>query len=135
MYKNILLPISFKVDRDTAAPIRVAKALAAPEAKITLLHVVEHLPPYAASYMPHDYLKTTQEKRQGELDVLAAQLPNANGVVIEGHSGRSILDWAERNRPDLIVIASHQPGMQDAILGSTTLQIVKSAKCSIHVAR
>lgn len=135
MYRNILVPISFKVDRDTIGPVKLAGILAAPDAQITLLHVVEHLPPHAASYMPHDYMKTTQEARLKELKALAADLPNANCIVIEGHSGRSILDWAEKNNPDIIVLSSHRPGMQDMILGSTTLQLVKHAACSIHLAR
>ena len=55
--------------------------------------------------------------------------------MIEGHSGRSILDWAEENGPDLIIIASHRPGMQDLLLGSTASQVVRHARCAVHVVR
>lgn len=135
MYQNILVPISFDADRDTSAPLKLAQLLASPEANITLLHVVEHIPGYAISYMPEDYLKATRDAIQEQLDEMAGPLPNAAGVVIEGHSGRSILDWAESNSPDLIIIASHRPGMQDLLLGSTASQVVRHAACAVHVVR
>lgn len=135
MYHNILVPISFDEERDVSGPLKLAGLLATPDAKITLLHVVEHIPGYAISYMPADYLSEARQAIQGELDELAAKLPNARGVVIEGHSGRSILDWTEVNKPDLIIIASHRPGMQDLLLGSTAAQVVRHAGCAVHVVR
>lgn len=135
MYHNILVPISFDEERDVSGPLKLAQLLATPDAKITLLHVVEHIPGYAISYMPSDYLTAARKAIQDELDAMAAKLPNGHGVVIEGHSGRSILDWADVNKPDLIIIASHRPGMQDLLLGSTAAQVVRHAPCAVHVVR
>ena len=135
MYHNILVPISFDTERDVSGPLKLAKMLATPDAQITLLHVVEHIPAYAISYMPADYLAEARAAIQDELNGLAQTLPNARGIVIEGHSGRSILDWAETNTPDLIIIASHRPGMQDLLLGSTAAQVVRHAACAVHVVR
>ncbi|SLN67320.1 hypothetical protein TRL7639_03872 [Falsiruegeria litorea R37] len=135
MYHNILVPISFDTERDISGPLKLAELLATPEAQITLLHVVEHIPAYAISYMPTDYLVETRVAIERELQALADPLPNAKAVVIEGHKGRSILDWAEENKPDLIIVASHRPGMQDLLLGSTATQIVRNARCAIHVVR
>jgi len=135
MYHNILVPISFDTERDTTGTLKLAQMLATPDAKITLLHVVEHIPGYAISYMPEDYLREARQAIQGQLNDLAAGLPNAEGVVIEGHSGRSILDWADENKPDLIIIASHRPGMQDLLLGSTAAKVVRHAGCAVHVVR
>lgn len=135
MYHNILVPISFDPERDTSAPMKLARLLATPEARITLLHVVEHIPAYAVSYMPADYLAEARKAIARELAAMAEKLPNARAVVIEGHSGRSILDWAEVNGPDLIILASHRPGMQDLLLGSTATHLVRHAKCAVHVVR
>lgn len=135
MYHNILVPIAFDSERDISAPLKLANLLATPEARITLLHVVEHIPSYAISYMPADYLAETRVALQNELDKLAVDLPNAQALLIEGHKGRSILDWAEENKPDLIIVASHRPGMQDLLLGSTATQIVRNAGCAVHVVR
>lgn len=135
MYHNILVPISFDSERDVSGPLKLARMLATPDAQITLLHVVEHIPAYAISYMPADYLAEARAAIQKELDALADSLPNGRGLVIEGHSGRSILDWAEVNKPDLIILASHRPGMQDLLLGSTASQVVRHAACAVHVVR
>lgn len=135
MYHNILVPISFDEDRDTTSTLKLARLLAAPDAKITLLHVVEHIPGYAISYMPADYLHETRLAIEAKLNDLAADLPNAKGVVIVGHSGRSILDWAEEHGPDVIIVASHRPGMQDLLLGSTAAKVVRHATCAVHVVR
>ena len=37
MYHNILVPISFDAERDTSAPLKLAKILATPDANVTLL--------------------------------------------------------------------------------------------------
>ncbi|WP_170606127.1 universal stress protein [Ruegeria arenilitoris] len=135
MYHNILVPISFDTERDISGPMKLAQILATPNAQVTLLHVVEHIPDYAISYMPNEYITEARKAIQTELDALASKLPNAQGVVIEGHSGRTILDWAETNKPDLIILASHRPGMQDLLLGSTATHVVRHAKCAVHVVR
>ncbi len=135
MYHNILVPISFDAERDSSGALKLAQLLATPEAEVTLLHVVEHIPDYAISYMPAEYLSEARKAIQSELDTLASGVPNAKGLVIEGHSGRTILDWAEVNKPDLIIMASHRPGMQDLLLGSTATHVVRHAKCAVHVVR
>lgn len=135
MYHNILVPISFDAERDTSAPLKLAQKLATPDAQITLLHVIEHVPSYAISYISADYMAEARQAIEAELQELAKQVPNGRSVVIEGHSGRSILDWADTNKPDLIIVASHRPGMQDLLLGSTAAQVVRHAHCAVHVVR
>lgn len=135
MYKHVLVPISFDNDRDAAGAVGAARILAGKDGKISLLHVIEHIPSYAISYLPHDYLIEARKAIVTELSDLADTLPNASAHVVEGHSGRTILDWAEENKPDCIVIASHRPGMQDLLLGSTANQVVRHAKCAVHVIR
>ncbi|MFD1511548.1 universal stress protein [Lacimonas salitolerans] len=135
MYHNILVPISFDEDRDAKGAIEVAQALGAEGARITLLHVMEEVPGYAISYMPTDYINESRKAVQSELDEMAARLPDGQGVVVSGHSGRTILDWAESHKVDCIVIASHRPGMQDLFLGSTAHQVVRHAVCAVHVLR
>ena len=66
---------------------------------------------------------------------LAAGVPGAGAVLVDGHSGRTILDYAEAKSSDLIVIASHRPGMADMLIGSTAAQVVRHATCAVHVLR
>lgn len=135
MYNKILVPVSFDSDRNTAGAIQVAQALSATGAQITLMHVMEHIPGYAISYMPTDYVAESRVAIEQELAEMGSALPNAQAVVVEGHSGRTIVDWADENGVDCIVIASHRPGMQDLLLGSTASQVVRHASCAVHVLR
>lgn len=135
MYHNILVPISFDEERDVGGSLKLAQLLATPNAKITLLHVIERIPGYAVSYMPPDYMKAARDAVEKEIREMADTIPGARGLVIEGHSGRSILDWADEEKPDLIIVASHRPGMQNLLLGSTATQIVRHARCAVHVVR
>ncbi len=62
-------------------------------------------------------------------------LSNVNVVVVVGHAGRTIQDYAERHGSDCIVLASHQPGIHDYFLGSTSAWVARHSKCSVHVIR
>lgn len=135
MYSNILVPVSFDEGRDVGRAIGVARALSAEGATVTLLHVMEQIPSYAISYMPTEYLTEARKAVESELAELADGVPGGRGIVIDGHSGRTILDYAEDTGTDCIVIASHRPGMQDLLLGSTASHVVRHANCSVHVVR
>ena len=52
-----------------------------------------------------------------------------------GHAYNTILDEAEKSGADLIIIASHRPGLQDYLLGSTAAKVVRHANCSVLVVR
>jgi nucleotide-binding universal stress UspA family protein len=135
MYHNILVPIAFDDDNKVGAALAAARALAAPQATVTLLHVLEHVPAYAIHYVPDDLLRATREGLQAELTRLAEGLPGGRAQLVEGHAGRTILDQADRIEADCIVIASHRPGMQDYLLGSTAAQVVRHAGCAVMVVR
>ena len=135
MYTNILVPIALDDEDDRAAKaIATAKGLASDGARITLLHVVDAVPSYAISYIPDDILAATRKGIDAEMTRLAAGI-GAIFEVIDGHSGRSILDYAKEHGNDLIVIASHRPGMQTLLLGSTATHVVRHAECAVHVLR
>jgi nucleotide-binding universal stress UspA family protein len=135
MYSNILVPIALDNEDDrTPQSLEVAKTLSAQGARITLLHVVESVPSYAISYISADILDATRKGVEAEMARLAQSI-GGTSVVIDGHSGRSILDYAEEQGCDLIVIASHRPGMQTLLLGSTATHVVRHANCSVHVLR
>ncbi|EPX86787.1 universal stress protein [Salipiger mucosus] len=135
MYKHILVPIAFDNDEKAEAALAVARQFATEGTNTTLLHVMEHVPGYALSYMPPDFRAEQRKAVQAELDAMAQKMEHARALVVEGHSGRTILDWADENDVDLIVIASHRPGMGDLLMGSTATQVVRHAKCAVHVLR
>ncbi|HEY9039109.1 MAG TPA: universal stress protein [Roseovarius sp.] len=135
MYNNILIPIVFDHERDNSKGLQCAGILAGPDTEITLLHVIEKLPAYAMAYIPEDTSKNLKSELQAEMSSLLQDIPNAKGKIISGHAGRTIIDYANENAVDLIIIKSHRPGLQDYFLGSTAGYVVRHAKCAVHVIR
>jgi nucleotide-binding universal stress UspA family protein len=135
MYKNILVPVSLDDDRDVEGAIKVARKLVSEGGKINFLHVVEHIPGYAITYLSPEYLSERRKAVVAELAEMAANVPNASSEVVTGHSGRTVLEWAFKHNVDCIVIASHRPGLENLLLGSTATQVVRHADCAVHVIR
>jgi len=135
MYKNILVPILFDDHHDSQASFLVAKALAGEGAKVTVVHVLENLPGYAATYITPDILAKMRHDTQQALDTAANAIPGAKTALLQGNAGRQIVDFAADNGVDCIVMRGHKPGLADLLLGSTADRVVRHAKCSVHVIR
>lgn len=135
MYKHVLVAVAFDAEHDPERSLQAAAVLAPAEARVTLLHVREAVPSYAISYIPEDYDYALNRAIRDQLSELAARFPNGQSVLLEGHSGRTILEWAEENAVDCIVVTSNRSGFQDYFLGSTAGRIVGHARCSVHVVR
>lgn len=135
MYKHILVAVAFNENDESNKPVAAAQALADKGARVTVLHVKAAVPSYAISYMPQDYLDDLNTVILGKIEEIAQKFKNGAGVLVEGHSGRTIVEWAEENAVDCIIIASHRPGLQDYFIGSTAARVVRYAQCSVHVVR
>ncbi|WP_306417737.1 universal stress protein [Falsiruegeria mediterranea] len=135
MYDNILVPISLDTDRDGKTAMKVAQTLSGEDGQIFVLHVVEHLPQYSEDLLPADHFEIAKSKISEVLNPMLEGLENATLNIVEGHSGRTILDYAENHQADCIVIASHRPGLQDYLSGSTAARVVRHASCAVHVVR
>lgn len=135
MYKNILLPVVFDEEHDTQKSFLTARALADSNAAFTVLHVMEAIPAFAATQIPAEVLANSRSEMQHELSQLANALPGAKTDLTSGHAGRAIVDYADKNGIDCIVLASHRPGLENLFLGSTADRVVRHASCSVHVIR
>jgi len=135
MYSNVIVPVAFDDDHNPDAALNIARALAAPGARVTLVHVMADVPGFAISYMPEGYAADLKRTLQGSLDQLANEFENGAGVIREGHAANEILDLAEEIGADCIVIASHRPGLGDYLIGSTAARVVRHAPCSVMVLR
>ena len=135
MYSNILIPVVLDESRNVESAFKAAKALSDPNARITLLYVVESVPIYVAEYIPADVITTSRDTLRAKLEALAKDIPDAQLAVADGRPGPRICTWAEENNCDCIVIASHQPAFSDILLGSVAHHVVRHAKTSVHVVR
>lgn len=135
MYKNILVPVVFDEEHTPLEAFTVAKAIAEPGAKITLLHVLEELPGYATTFVAGEFLEQRRKDVDARVKEWADTIDGGFAAVVDGHSARSILDWAEHNNNDCIIVSSHKPGVQDYFLGGTAARVVRYAQCAVHVVR
>jgi universal stress protein F len=135
MYQHILIPIALDHEHDNAGAIRIARHLLRDGGKLTALHVMEALPSYATEFLPDDNLKSYHRETANALHIELRDQPGLTPVVVLGHAGRSIVDYAQQHGVDCIVMASHRPGLQDYFLGSTAARVVRHAMCSVHVIR
>ena len=136
MYSTILVPIDMAHVAEGKANIDLAAQHAAAGAKIILLNVVEDIPNWAAIELPAGLIDQSMESAQNELKAIAT----AAGLKMEvevrtGHSYNTILEVAKEKNADMIIIASHRPGLQDYFLGSTAAKVVRHATCSVLVVR
>ena len=135
MYSNILIPVLFDDGHDTAASFEAAQLLADKDAMFTVLHVMEDIPNYARLEILTSAIDESRKKIAEKLAEKAKAIPDATPVLINGHSGRSIVEYANKSNIDCIVMASHQLGLSDIFLGSTAAKVVRHANCSVHVIR
>ncbi len=135
MYHNLLVTVAYDREHDAAPTLAVARALAGAGAQVTLIHVMEPAPVFAIDYLPEGWRDEMRAAVTNDLAALAQSLPNGHVVVAEGDPAHEVLDHAQVHGIDCIVIASHRPGMQALMLGSTAGKVVARAQCAVHVAR
>jgi universal stress protein F len=136
MYKTVLVPIDMAHLAEGKANVTLAASYGAQGAKVILLNVVEDIPNWAAIDLPAGLLEKSVESIRAQLQEIA----KASGCKMDvdvrtGHSYNTILEVAEKSKADLIIIASHRPGLQDYFLGSTAAKVVRHANCSVLVVR
>lgn len=134
MYNNILVPMALDhgVGEET---LKVAKTLLSEGGKITALHVYEAPQGSVSAYLDEALVQQAFDRAQAKMEARVKDLPNVTAKVVKGHSGRTIIDIAERDQVDCIVVGSHKPGLIDYLLGSTAARVVRHAPCAVHVVR
>ncbi|MFU8883571.1 MAG: universal stress protein [Rhodobacterales bacterium] len=131
MYQNILIPLAYQPGHHPDAEIKAVKAIAAPGARITLLHVIGPVPefrteqatskPALAQVITHDLERVAEFFVQAEVKVL------------EGDPADQILDLASGIGVDCIVLAPHRTDA--GAYGSTADKVVRAAPCTVHLVR
>ena len=133
MYANVLVPVAMDHTPTAEAALKAARLLAGVDGKIRALTVVEGVPAMVANELPAGMLERQREiTREALKDHVGGDI---EAHVVTGHAARTILDYAEQIGADCIVIASHDPGIQDYFLGSTAARVVRHAHCAVHVVR
>ncbi len=139
MFKTILVPVDLWHIEKGSDMIERAKYFADTDnSKLTLLNVIPEIPSYVMSEFPPDMHERAIENATADLQSVARKhdLPISISIVVKsGNPARVILDHAEQGSFDLIMVASHKPGLRDYLLGSVAGKIVRRARCPVLVLR
>lgn len=107
-------------------------------ARITMLHVVESLPPYAVGYLGSINIEQELlEKAESDLAALAAEIvvPKYEQKVAIGSVKNVILEQAAEIGADLIIVGSHGRHGIGLLMGSTANAVLHGAECDVLVIR
>lgn len=136
MYESVIVPIDLDAAEKGAAILVKAKALADEGSKVTVVNVVEDVPGLLTAELPEGLVtKAAHQARNRLTDMVSGAGLEAKVEIRSGRPHHAIVGLAQELGADLIMIASHTPGMQDYVLGSTAAAVVRHAKCSVLVVR
>jgi nucleotide-binding universal stress UspA family protein len=134
MYSKILVPMA--LDHDISPlTLAIADALRSSQGEIIALHVHEAPQGSVSVYLDDETVKAGLDTAKAMLAEKTAAFSNVTPMLVTGHSSRSIIDYANSNGVDCIVIGSHKPALRDYFLGSTAARVVRHAGCAVHVHR
>jgi len=138
MFKSVFIAIDMDEPTSWSKALPTAVAMAkSSDAPLTLGTIIPDWEAVRdAQWSPAAYRKM-QEQARIRLDKLADQCGYAlhNIAVGSGSVGGGIVDLAEQAGADLIVLASHRPGLKDYLIGAHALHVVRHARCSVFVVR
>jgi universal stress protein F len=136
MYSHILVAVDPGHGEVGERLVAVARHLAGPETRITLLSVLEPVPRFVATYVPQETVDRVHAETRQTLGDLARSAGVEGEIVLgQGNAANSIIAEVERLGCDAIVIGSHRPDYRDYLIGSTAARVVRHAPCTVVVER
>ncbi len=142
-YSHMLVAIDFSeaTDRIVRRALELAKTL---DARITLLHVIDYLPPlgFADDFSPSPAVLIDEQELiangKRSLDEIVARLrlpTDLPRVVLIGSPKQEIVRAATDHGADLIVIGSHGIRGLSRLLGTTASGVLNDAVCDVLAVR
>lgn len=138
MYDTILVGVALFTEGSTSRKlVSQAEKLLNKGGRIILVHVTEAMPTFYAVTTPREAIERRRKEVGKALDSIA-RVARAAKVETDQRSGNpahEIIESAEDNAADLIMLASHNPDLRDYFIGSTAARVVRHAQCSVLVVR
>ena len=139
-YQQLLLAVDFAPETDPVVE-RARQLTEHCQARLMLLHVVEHLPmSYSGDLvLPDDFdlERELLEVAKKQMAALGERLgvPAGDRHIEIGATGRTILRLASDLKADLIILGSHGRHGLAALLGSTARTVLNGAGCDVLAVR
>ena len=138
-FEKILVPVDLGHDSSwrEALPTAIDQAQHA-GAKLHIVTVIPEEPPQLA-WLPDDYSERMIAYAKPKLDKLVeAHVPADVKVeqhVRQGSVYKEVVEFAQEQGIDLIIVASHRPELKDYLLGPNAARVVRHVECSVMVVR
>lgn len=139
-YSNLLLALELDPKTDKQIIERAKQVADAFKAKLTLIHVIEHLSNYGAAYGVSAGVDVEEELRKEAIKSMKKvgtnlKIPQKRQLVLVGPAKYIILEQAKKLKADLIVVGSHGRSGVRLLLGSTSNAVLHGAKCDVLAVR
>lgn len=136
MYKQVLVAFDLAHSDHGLTILKRAEQLCDSDGQLTMIYVGEEIPGYMEYAIPQDVIDESLEDARSKLKKVAFDNDiKANVIVSRGRAHTKILECAKELNSDLVLIASHNPGFQDYLIGSTAARVVRHSDCSVLVDR
>lgn len=141
-YKKIVIPVDFS-DASIETLKHGLEIARQTGAAVVVLFVVDTSFPYPDLFSfedpNQDYFKVMRDRARNRMGEWLGEIPEAEEVEVEKVVGRGrpaaeIVEIAQQVGAELIVISRHaKSGLRQALMGSTTEAVVRSAPCPVTV--
>jgi nucleotide-binding universal stress UspA family protein len=139
MYKEILLAIDLEDENSWRKALPVAVEYA--KTFGSRIHVISVVPEFGMvrEYFPEDYEEKLKESVKTQLHQFTSEhIPNeiqVQHIIAHGAIYQEIITAADKVNADLIIMASHRPGLGDFLLGPNASRVVRHSSKSVLVVR
>ena len=138
MFKSIFVPVDLEEPSSWSRALPVAISIAETNnAPLTLATVIsDRRAVRSAEWSQIGYRKMLSDAETRLRRIVGSCGYDKVSVSVSGGPiGSSILDLARVADADLIVLASHRPGLKDYLIGANALHVVRHSTCSVFVVR
>ncbi|OGQ95238.1 MAG: universal stress protein [Deltaproteobacteria bacterium RIFOXYD12_FULL_57_12] len=133
--KRILVPVDFS---DNSKKIINAAQFLAEKcgAQMSAVFVVQSIEDYSGFFVPHMPMAQFEEEMvraaEKKMESFLQDQPSTAAKVMLGDVAEQIIDYAAREKIDLIVMGTHgYKGLEKIMFGSVAEKVVKSAPCPV----
>ncbi len=141
MFKKIVFPVD--INEQAFANKALSVAVAQTRLHEAELHVITVIPgfnmPMVASFFPEDSMEKAIEAVKVKLkEYVSTHIPEDIKITLHiavGDPYKEILKCRRSVKADLIVLQSHNDGVEHILLGSVAAKVVEHAKVSVMVIR
>ena len=140
LYKNILLAVELNSAGDQQIIKKALELVQEFDAKLTLVHAIEHISSYGATYgvaVGGEIEEMLLESARKEMRKLGEKInvPEKQQIIKFGPAKVTILDEVENTNTDLIIVGSHGRHGIRLLLGSTANAVLHAAPCDVLAVR